>query len=144
MRIQLMRVFATPVIPTPVILTPVILILALLITPALAQEYRPPRFVLYGHGQGGDGLGYGFQNGYVSQNTHQYFAKPQTDAEPWGRYDNTAPGYRSHGFWMSHPFYGRVPTDPSVTYVGAARIRGRHETTLSYDRFGKPVYTYED
>ena len=104
-------------------------LLLVLAAGALADEYQPAPYVLYGHGEGGDGLGYGIRSSRV------------TDRGPWGFYDNSVPGYRYHGMWLSHAFYGRTRNDPEAYYVGSAPRRGVHEATLSYDRSGRPVYT---
>lgn len=93
-----------------------LVILALLASSASALD-----FVLYGHGEGGDGLGYGFQDGHLSQRTKQYSPAPQADSEPWGRYDNSIPGYRSHAKQLSHPFYGHTPLAPRVRSINPPR-----------------------
>ena len=117
--------------------------LFLLAAAAHAQQYGPAPYVLYGWGEGGDGLGYGFHKAYLSQRTQQVTAKPQPDSEPWGRYDNSAPGYDSHGKQFTHAFYGSTPLEIHVTYVGAKPFRGRHPAELYYDRHGRPVYVEE-
>lgn len=92
------------------------LLFALVAAPACADD-----FVLHGHGEGGDGLGYGIQNGYISQRTRQYFATPQADTEPWGRWDDSVPGHRSHGKRFSHPFYGYTAPDRPIEYINPYR-----------------------
>lgn len=121
-----------------------LLLLLALAGAALSQEYRPPPYVLYGHGAGGDGLGYGFRNGYMDQVTKAYSARPTPDSGPWGRYDNSVPGYRAHGMRFANDFYGRTPNDPEVHFVGSSPRRGRHNASLSYDRHGRPVYTIDE
>lgn len=93
-----------------------LLALVLLSSPAAALD-----FVLYGDGQGGDGLGYGFQGGYLSQRTKQHASVPQPDTQPWGRHDNSIPGYRSHARKLSHPFYGHTPLEPRIRYINRER-----------------------
>lgn len=59
---------------------------------------------------------------------------------PWGRYDNSVPGYRAHGLYLSHPYWGRTPNDRTVYLVGSKKPRGDNNARLTYDRFGRPVY----
>lgn len=66
---------------------------------------------------------------------------PLNQVYPWGKYDNTAPGYRAHGLYLSHPFWGRTPNAPSVYQVGSRPRRGDNNAVLTYDRHGRPVYT---
>jgi hypothetical protein len=109
-----------------------LLLLLFLASPLAAQDpFGPAPFVLYGWGEGGDGYGYGILRSRVD------------DRGPWGRYDNSVPGYRSHGMYLSHDYYGKQPLEQHVYYVGLKPARGRHEATVEYTRNGV-VYHPDD
>lgn len=116
------------------------LALVLIAAGAFAQGYRPAEFVLYGHGQGGDGLGHGFQDGHIDMRTRAHSEKPTPDSRPWGFHDNSVPGQRAHGMRFSQNHHGRTHSDPRVEYIGDRPARGRHNATLRHDRRGRPVY----
>lgn len=123
-----------------------LLLLLWLASPLMAEDqYGPDLFVLYGWGEGGDGLGYGIRNSRVDEHGRETpLSAPKSPiAGTPGRYDNSVPGYRSHGLFLSHPYYGKLPREQHVYYANDKRERGRHSARLEYTRHG-PAYIPDD